>query len=44
MPDFFTSPFVRSEIVGYVLESLDHKAIEAVWMEEVRGYHNKKEV
>lgn len=25
MPDLFTSPFARSEIVGYVLESLDHK-------------------
>lgn len=44
MLDLFTSPFVRFEIVGNVLESLDHKVIEAVWMEEVRDYHNKKEV
>ena len=32
-PDLFTSPFGGSEIVGYVLESLDHKVIETVSME-----------
>lgn len=34
MVDLLTSPFGGSDIVRYVLESLDHEVMEAVWMKK----------